>query len=78
MNGSVCFILKFALPPFSLPSPVECKFQNITGMEPFIPEYPALHWCICQILLGQVHNMAENPKSESTKPRSQSWWLTLY
>ena len=30
VKGSVCFVLKFALPPFPL-SPLECKFQNKTG-----------------------------------------------
>ena len=33
-KGSVCFILKFTLPPFSPRSPQECKFQNKTGTGP--------------------------------------------
>ena len=41
MKGSVCFVLKFA-PPLS---PLEGKFLNKTGTEPFIPEYHALHRC---------------------------------
>ena len=33
------FVLKNALSPFSPPFPLECKFQNKTGTEPFIPQY---------------------------------------
>ena len=32
VKGSVCFVLKLALPPFSIP--LEGKFQNKTGKEP--------------------------------------------
>ena len=34
VKGSVCFVLKFALPPFPTFSPLECKFQNKTHMVP--------------------------------------------
>ena len=39
MKGSVFFVLKFALPPFSPPfPPLECKFQNKTCTEPLTQE----------------------------------------
>ena len=41
MKGSVCFVFKFALLPFLPISPLKCKFQNKTGTEPLIQEYPA-------------------------------------
>ena len=32
VKGSVCFILKFALPPYSLSfSPLECKYQTVSN-----------------------------------------------
>ena len=33
VKGSVCFVLKFELPPFPL-SPLWCEFQSKTGTEP--------------------------------------------
>ena len=35
VKGSVCFVLKFAFPPFSPPPPLECESQNKTRTEPF-------------------------------------------
>ena len=37
VKGSVCFILKFALPLFPPLTPSECKFHNKTRIEAFNP-----------------------------------------
>ena len=45
MKGSAVLCAFFSICTHSLPflpvSPLECTFQNKTGTEPFIPEYPA-------------------------------------
>ena len=60
VKGYVCFILKFALPPFLPLSPLECK--NKTGTEPFIPEYLAPVPCT-YILSNSVSNVRPHFKA---------------
>ena len=47
MKGSVCLVLKDALPFLPL-SPMEWKFQNKTSTEPFIPDYFLLVYEYCK------------------------------
>ena len=39
MKGSVHYVLKFVLPPFSPPLPYEVQISKQTDTEPSIPEY---------------------------------------
>ena len=66
VKGSVCFVLKFALPPFSPLSPLESKFQNNTCTEPLTQSFApvVVNWQLtCNMTWAQLSCITKAPPS---------------